>query len=263
MITRSGLADEIDTYDQSIADLNKGKKDCFDAYRDQMIKAGVAKENVRKEIEAVKAAIRRRRAAAKDAVAVEEKDALVDEIFAEISAAARAPRARVEIIDEFQADAGRSDASPDLPEHDHETGELIEESPDMGAGLAGPALAGSLPAANIKPAPHSDPAASILPAAGRADDAANPPAVSSADLSPSAAILTADLTGEAPKPPETQASPVGTLSEPFEPPAFLRKAPVDYRPHCLNPGNCGSSSIDKHCHTCRKAIEAAREAEAA
>ena len=92
-ITRKSLADEIDTYDQSIADLNQGKKDCFDAYREQMVAAGVAKENVRKEIDAVKAAIRRRRAVEKDEIAVEEKDALVDEVFAEITARTRAPRA--------------------------------------------------------------------------------------------------------------------------------------------------------------------------
>ncbi len=93
MITRKSLADEIDILDTSIADLNGSKKDAFDAYRDQMIAAGVAKENVRKEIDAVKAAIRRRRAVKKDELAVEEKDALVDEVFAEITAASRAPRA--------------------------------------------------------------------------------------------------------------------------------------------------------------------------
>ncbi|MBZ9600715.1 hypothetical protein [Phyllobacterium chamaecytisi] len=104
MITRKSLADEIDTYDQSIADLNDSKKDCFDAYRDQLFAAGVLKENVRKEIVAVKAAIRRRRAVQKNEIEVEEKDALIDEIFDEINQRSRAPRTHVENTREFPVD---------------------------------------------------------------------------------------------------------------------------------------------------------------
>jgi len=106
MITRKSLADEIDVYDQSIADLNDSKKDCFDAYRDQLFASGMLKENVRKEIVAVKAAIRRRRAVQKNEIEVEEKDALIDEIFEEINQRSRASRAtRVENIEEFPANA--------------------------------------------------------------------------------------------------------------------------------------------------------------
>lgn len=100
MITRKSLADEIDQYDQQIADMNSGKKDCFDAYRNQLIDAGVAKPNIKIEIEAVKAAIKRRRASEKDPTALEEKDALTDEIFWEITSA-HAPRTYVENIEEF------------------------------------------------------------------------------------------------------------------------------------------------------------------
>lgn len=85
MITRTSLADEIDLYDQQIADMNSGKKDCFAAYRDQLEAGGMAKANIKVEIEAVKAAIKRRRAALKDADALSEKDALVDEVFHEIT----------------------------------------------------------------------------------------------------------------------------------------------------------------------------------
>lgn len=116
MITRKSLADEIDVYDQSIADLNGGKKDCFDAYRDQMVAAGMSKPNIKLEIDAVKAAIKRRRAIEKDQMAVEEKDALVDEVFEEITAVARAPRAAREIIEEFGPEKGNGYAQAKLVE---------------------------------------------------------------------------------------------------------------------------------------------------
>ncbi|RKD69002.1 GIY-YIG nuclease family protein [Rhizobium sp. WW_1] len=93
MISRTSLANEIDEYDQQIADMNTGKKDCFDAYRAQLVASGMDKANIKTEIEAIKAAIKRRRAAKKDPMAVEEKDALIDEIFEEITTSPRAPRA--------------------------------------------------------------------------------------------------------------------------------------------------------------------------
>lgn len=126
MITRKSLADEIDVYDQSIADLNAGKKDCFDAYRDQMLGAGVAKPNVKIEIDAVKAAIKRRRDVAKDREAVEQKDALVDEIFYEITATPRAPRATRENIEEFRPVGSPEQVATDLPPHDAD-GVVLED----------------------------------------------------------------------------------------------------------------------------------------
>lgn len=111
MITRTSLANEIDEYDQQIADMNTGKKDCFDAYRAQLVASGMDKANIKTEIEAVKAAIKRRRAAKKDPMAVEEKDALIDEIFEEITTSPRAPRATRENIEKF----------------DPETGEILED----------------------------------------------------------------------------------------------------------------------------------------
>ncbi|AEH79675.1 hypothetical protein SM11_chr2421 [Sinorhizobium meliloti SM11] len=105
MITRKGLADEIDQIDEAIKAYNESKREAFDAYRDQLIAAGVAKPNVKIEIEAVKAAIRRRRAIRKDEAAEIEKSELIDEIFDEITTVARAPRAHVENIEKFDREA--------------------------------------------------------------------------------------------------------------------------------------------------------------
>ena len=113
MITRRSLADTIDAYDEQIADLNKSKRETFDAYRDQMVAALLTKPEIRAEIEAVKAAIKRRRESVKDEHALIEKDELIDEVFHEIT---RAPRATRENIEKFDAetgeiiDDGRSDA---------------------------------------------------------------------------------------------------------------------------------------------------------
>lgn len=115
------------------------------------------------------------------------------------------------------------------------------------------------------PHPHPAQAPSSRPQAGQPDDAVAPSPASSGDLTPSVpeSPPAADLTGEA-EVRTTETSPVSIIPEPFEPPAFLRKSvPADYRPHCLNPDNCGSSTIDKHCYTCRVAMEAARESEVA
>lgn len=86
-ITRKGLADEIDLIDEQIAVLNGSKSDALKAYRQQLHDDGFDKDNIKLEIEATKAAIKRRRAVAKDENAVAEKDALVDEIFEEINVA--------------------------------------------------------------------------------------------------------------------------------------------------------------------------------
>lgn len=103
-ITRKSLADEIDIYDQQIADLNTGKRDCFTAYRAQLEADGMDKANIKAEVEAVKAAIKRRRAVAKDADEAAEKDALADEVFEEITAnAPRTTRVATSMPDEAAA----------------------------------------------------------------------------------------------------------------------------------------------------------------
>lgn len=89
-LTRKSLADTIDGYDNEITALQTSKRETFDAYREQL--ASLGKDRVKAEIEAVKSAIRRRRAIGKTSeAAVEAKDALADEVFTEITA--RAPRA--------------------------------------------------------------------------------------------------------------------------------------------------------------------------
>lgn len=92
-ITRTGLADEIDAIDESIAALNASKSEAYAAYREQMAGEGFDKDNIKLEIIATKAAIKRRRDVAKDQLAVEEKDALTEEIFDEITSP-RATRTR-------------------------------------------------------------------------------------------------------------------------------------------------------------------------
>jgi hypothetical protein len=84
-ITRRGLADDIDGYDDQIAALQNVKREEFNAYRAELLKAGYEQADVKVEIEACKAAIRKRRAAAKNQQAVEDRDVLVAEIYDEIS----------------------------------------------------------------------------------------------------------------------------------------------------------------------------------
>ena len=91
-MTRGALADEIDDYDEQIAALQDSKRELYVAYRAQLKKDGYEPAAVRAQVEAFKVAHRKRRAAVKNEQAVEEHDALVDEIYKEISSS-RAPRA--------------------------------------------------------------------------------------------------------------------------------------------------------------------------
>lgn len=105
--TRKSIADHLDSYDDEISELQDSKREMLADYRQQLADAGMGKAQVRAEVEALKAAMRRRRAIAKKGEEqIEEADALADEIFAEISA--RAPRATParEIIEEFDAETG-------------------------------------------------------------------------------------------------------------------------------------------------------------
>jgi hypothetical protein len=88
-ITRRSLADEIDRLDDQLAEIQTDKAEIFKAYRAQLEKDGIAKPEITVEVTSVKAAIRRRRAMADDPLAVENKDALTDAIYAEISGPAQ------------------------------------------------------------------------------------------------------------------------------------------------------------------------------
>lgn len=115
--TRKSIADHLDSYDDEIATLQEGKRETLADYRQQLADAGMSKGGIKAEIEALKVAMRRRRAIAKRGEeVVEEADVLADEIFAEITS--RAPRAtRVrEIIEEYDAETGEIRDTQDQPE---------------------------------------------------------------------------------------------------------------------------------------------------
>jgi len=120
-VTRKSLADTIDGYDDEIAALQESKRETFQSYREDLAEHGIDKDGIRAEVEAVKKAIKRRRLVAeKSAEAVENADALADEIFAEISPS-RAPRATRtrETADETQAQGNSAPArEPVKPEAD-------------------------------------------------------------------------------------------------------------------------------------------------
>ncbi len=153
MISRRSLADEVDSIDQSIADLNESKRELFESYRNQLSAAGALKPAIKIEIEAAKAAIKRRRAVAKDEFAVEEKDALVEEIFHEITARApRATRTREDSLSE-RAKARTSEAmadhkvmSADLAKHGLISAEAHAENIRLSDAIANKIGAGALPA---------------------------------------------------------------------------------------------------------------------
>lgn len=106
-----------------------------------------------------------------------------------------------------------------------------KEAHAVGVAQAEAAGQGSAPVQVSNPAPvtnspSSEPISS--PATAKADDAPHPLAASSAD--------------------------------PFEPPAFLRKATAaDYRPHCQNPERCASYKLE-HCRACAMAADLLEDA---
>lgn len=107
-------------------------------------------------------------------------------------------------------------------------------------------------------------AANLLPASSGQPDAGDPAGFEPAsgdvsapqpilpDVPPAAATREAGAVTAA-------ASP--SSSEPFEPPAFLRKTAADYRPFCQDRETCASYEL-KHCRACQKIADAA-ECEAA
>jgi hypothetical protein len=245
MITRKGLADEIDQIDEAIKAYNDSKRDAFDAYRDQMIAAGVAKANVKAEIEAVKAAIKRRRAAVKDKDALIEKDELIDEVFEEIT---RAPRAHVENIEKF----------------DPTTGEIIEA--DVRAKLVETIAAGVqtevgrkalIAAVDIMIAREEQ----QENAAASQGEAEVPSDVRETDREAADTLAGANAGGE--DVDDNTAANVKEADAPLNTSAsaFTDKPKYLLRPHCLNPGeNCGGYG-DKHCHACTVAMRKREQAE--
>lgn len=232
--TRKSIADHLDSYDDEIATLQEGKRETLADYRQQLADAGMSKGGIKAEIEALKVAMRRRRAIAKKGEeVVEEADVLADEIFAEITS--RAPRAtRVrEDIEEFDAD----------------TGEVIEDQPETATGsgrtaqVCGEGMAPPLPA-GAADAVCSTPAASVSDAIARKDHQSVSP--SSPDGSASTESAAGKVSKLAQPSPPKQAEPIkagegvppsspANLSDEEVVPAFMKGKPGCLK---LRDGHC-------------------------
>ncbi|WP_457659679.1 hypothetical protein [Sinorhizobium medicae] len=293
MITRKGLADEIDQIDEAIKAYNESKREAFDAYRDQLIAAGVAKPNVKIEIEAVKAAIRRRRAVRKDEAAEIEKSELIDEIFDEITTVARAPRAHVENIEKFDREARAkrrtSEAMDDniafsaqmladglISEEAHAENIALSNAVAMklGAGVIDPETGEILD--DIEASAGTAPAVETSLAAREAEESA----VSNSEIasaaqgeteSPSAEAEAAcdnaggeDVDGSAER-ARNAATNVANAAESVTAGETatnsIAKPKYVLRPHCLNPGEACGGYSDKHCHTCTVAMRKREQTE--
>jgi len=110
-ITRRSLAETYAEHDAIIEAAQAAKREATLAYRGQLDALGMDRDNIKAEIEGFKLAYRRKVAIEKKGEdVVEHRDAIADEIFAEItSSAPRATRVAISV-----------------PEHDAETGEVIE-----------------------------------------------------------------------------------------------------------------------------------------
>lgn len=232
--TRKSIADHLDSYDDEIATLQEGKRETLADYRQQLADAGMSKGGIKAEIEALKVAMRRRRAIAKKGEeVVEEADVLADEIFAEITS--RAPRAtRVrEDIEEFDAD----------------TGEVIEDQSETATGsgrtaqVCGEGMAPPLPA-GAADAVCSTPAASVSDAIARKDHQSVSP--SSPDGSASTESAAGKVSKLAQPSPPKQAEPIkagegvppsspAILSDEEVVPAFMKGKPGCLK---LRDGHC-------------------------
>lgn len=227
--TRKSLADYLDSYDEEIASLQESKREMLQDYRAQLAEKGFGKSAIKAEIDGLKVAMRRRRAITKKgAEEVDQADAIADEIFLEITASARRDTRARENIEEFPLKAdtrlGQDVQSPrqctSAPENldvtAGETATQFTDEPEAAAEVAGDYL--------------REPVAAEQGQIIREGDA---PRETGRDISGDASS------------PDTD----------FQPPAFLTrvKTAADYRPHCLNPDTCGSSTLD-HCYSCRKAI---------
>ena len=123
MITRRTLFAENSLLEEEIAELNARKSENFDAYREQMKEERLPKAEIAKEIAGCKKAFRIKRLLDKDADAVHEQDALVDEIVAELDAPeptgtehalARASRTRPKPVTDRQSLPGGDGGSAGL-----------------------------------------------------------------------------------------------------------------------------------------------------
>jgi len=138
MITRAGLADEIDGLELQIKALNEMKSAAYKAYRDQLEDAGMEPRRASAEVSATKAAIAKRRRLRENPAEAREKDELIDAILVEImERPSRAREADIDpklvetIVKGVQTEIGRKALVTALDIMiDSETGEVIEDQPE-------------------------------------------------------------------------------------------------------------------------------------
>lgn len=266
-ITRKSLADTIDAYDDEIASLQSSKRDTFQAYREQLADL-MGKDEVKVEIEAAKAAIKRRRAIReKGEEVVEHKDALVDEIFEEITAT-RAPRAtRVENIDEFDAETGEIIEPHSAPVASlDDVVERATDSPpdgqhDGGEAAHTPTVKAS--PAEIQAAVDADVEAQELIEIDAVNEAPERVQIGAADPQGSGSAEGNEAEAPAPGAPVSPAGEVaagksagGDVSlAPAAPPKLKMNAEFFQDPHplCQRPGFCGGNSNIALCEKCKSA----------
>lgn len=238
-ITRKSLADDIDALDGSIKSLNDDKRDAFDDYRAQLVEDGRDKDQVKAEIEAVKSAIRRRRAVKeKGEPVIEAKDALADEVFAEISAA-RAPRAT----------PARSNTSNDHAKSKPSDHEATHPEPQGVPGDISPAKAstGNDASATTQVVSEPDPPQQVgHGVSGEASRPSDGGGTVAPNSEPDGGFAGIAAKAEA----KDDLTPIGKIVAKVQKDFADAKA---LRPYCLKPGpHCGGQGRT-HCYSCQKA----------
>ncbi|MGN6768508.1 MAG: hypothetical protein ACTHJQ_01475 [Rhizobiaceae bacterium] len=212
--TRKSIADHLDSYDAEISALQDSKRETLDDYRVQLAEKGFAKAQIKAEVEALKRAMRRRRAIAKTSEAeVEEADDLADEIFVEItSPAPRATRTR-EATQSYAEVKGRDRTQ-------------TQEQPETVAFDNDGALSATVPYSTIEvsPTPSSAPRMAADDEAAQTQSSSAP--IQSAAVSPSGAV----------KAPEADSLPAS--GAPFN------------NPKCKNPFGCSHAHDRGSCNDC-------------
>jgi len=242
MITRAGLADEIDGLELQIKALNEMKSAAYKAYRDQLEDAGMEPRRASAEVSATKAAIAKRRRLRENPAEAREKDDLIDAILVEImerpSRAREAdigPKLVETIVTGVQTEIGRKALVTALDIMiDSEAGEVIEDEPETATGSVQP----------HEVAVVSTPAASVSDAIARKDHQSVSP--SSPDGSASTASEIDEIAEPAQPSPPKQAEPIkaGEGVPPLSPailsdeevvPAFMKGKPGCLK---LRDGHC-------------------------
>lgn len=210
--TRKSLADHLDAYDEEIAFLQDSKREMLNDYREQLAAKGWGKARIKTEVDGLKVAMRRRRAVNRQGNdAVEEADAIADEIFAEITAIARAPRATRENIEEFPPVT----AHEVTPQH---SGEMSVEGVGQGEDCESLSHEAGVTGESRAPTPAERQDDVLVAEAGGTADAHYPSGVEGPVSHPSDPNSSPD------------AADTAGSSDDFEPPAFLRRDHYDAGP---------------------------------